>query len=504
MKKLILAHDLGTSADKAVLFSLEDGILASEIEEYPLYTTGGGEAEQDADDWWRAVCETTKRITEQYDPSAIAAVTFSAQMQGCLCIDRDFRPLRRAMIWADMRAAKEELELAEQISREEYYHITGHRMSCTYGAFKLMWLKKREPEVYRKTWKVLCAKDYAVLKLCGKAATDVSDASGYGLTEIKAGCWSERLITLCGLDIDKLPEIYQSTDIAGYVTKDAAEMTGLQVGTPIVFGAGDGPCAAVGSGCIREGIAYASMGTSSWISIASKTPCYDPKMRIVNWPHAIKGYYMPCGAMQSGGGALAWAAREFCMPEAEEAAMMGCSKYDLINRLAAASPCGSNHLLFLPHLLGERAPYWEDIAKGGFIGLKYAHTRSDMIRAVMEGVAYHLGAILNIYRENGFFPDQLMAIGGGAKSGLWRQIMSSVCDVPIYTSSYADEACSIGAAVTAGVGIGLYSSFDVMDRLIDLSDVIHPRAEEYAVYQKMGKLYLRSYEALRPVFEALR
>ncbi len=503
MKNLILAHDLGTSANKAVLFSLEDGVITSETAEYKLYTTGKGDAEQDANDWWQAVYETTRRITARFDANSIAAVTFSAQMQGCLCIDRNHTPLRRAMIWADMRASKEESELAEKISKEEYYRITGHRMSCTYGAFKLMWLKKHEPEIYNKTWKVLCAKDYAILKLCGNAATEASDASGYGLTYIKAGCWSEHLIALCGLDADKLPEIHHSTDIAGYVTKEAADLTGLPAGTPVVFGAGDGPCAAVGSGCVREGIAYASMGTSSWISIATKEPCYDRKMRTVSWPHAVSGYYMPCGAMQSGGGSLAWAVRELCLPEIEEAKSIGCSKYDLTNELAAKSPCGANQLLFLPHLLGERAPYWEECAKGSFIGLKYAHTRADMVRAVMEGVVYHLGMILDIYRENGFHMDHLIAIGGGAKSSLWRQISASVYGIPICTSSFSDEACSVGAAVTAGVGIGLYHSFDVIDQFIDHNNMIHPKREEYAVYEKMSLLYQRSYAALHSVFEEL-
>jgi xylulokinase len=402
--KYLLAHDIGTSGDKAVLYDTEGRLVASHLCCYPLASRPGGIAEQNPNDWWRAVIETTRALLSDaaqrgITPRDIAAVSFSGQMMGCLCVDKNGTPLRPAMIWADMRASEEEAALRAQIDPYDYYRLTGHRLSSAYSAFKLMWLKKHEPEIYARSYKTLCAKDYIIFKLTGRFVTDFSDASGTGVWDLSGARWSEGLIDMCGLDGDKFPEALRSIDVAGEVTSQAAAETGLEPGTPVVCGGGDGPCAAVGTGCVDEGEANSCLGTSSWLSLTSSAPLDDPGMCAVTWPHLVPGKYMPCGAMQCGGGSFRWAT-EILSPD-----LMAAFPDDIQavfgreNELIGAVEPGSKGLIWLPHLLGERSPRWNPKARGAFIGLTYAHTRAEMLRTVMEGVALNLEIILSSMRQ---------------------------------------------------------------------------------------------------------
>ena len=427
MSKYILAHDLGTSGNKATLFSEDGRLIGHEVYSYNTHYFNGTWVEQDADDWWRAVCCTSRQLIESTGvlPSDIAAVSFSGQMMGCLCVDSSGTPLRPSMIWADQRAQKQADQIEEHISQWDYYHIVGHRNTASYGIQKLMWIRDNEPEVYEQTYKTLNAKDYIVFRLTGKFYTEYSDGNSNGCFDLLNLQWSEELLSYAGIDIDKLPELKPSTFIAGTVTKDAAAATGLAENTPVVLGGGDGVAANVGAGSIAPGKTYSCMGTSAWITTTTEKPIFDEQMRTVTWAHIIPGLYAPNGTMQYAGGAYSWVKECICKMESYDAKLHGGSPYDYMNQAIQDSPIGANGLIFLPYLLGERAPRWDPHAKGAWIGLKPENTRGDLLRSVLEGITMNLSIILDVLKTQVDIKE-ILVLGGGAKGKVWRGIMANV------------------------------------------------------------------------------
>lgn len=503
MSKYVIAHDLGTSGNKATLYGLDGRLVKSTVYSYGLITGNNNAAEQQADDWWMAVCETTKELLSVVDPLEIAAVSFSGQMMGCLCVDKDGVPLHNALIWADMRSTDQEKQIRERIGANEFYNITGHRISASYSLTKLMWLRDNVPQVYDRTYRMLNAKDYIIYKLTNRFVTENSDASSTCMMDLKTLMWSDAILDIAGLDKEKLPEILQSVDVAGTVTKEAARLTGLLEGTPVVCGGGDGCCAAVGTGVVKEGVANCCLGTSSWISLASKTPVMDEKMTTFNFSHIVPGYVMPCGTMQTGGGALSWAVGNLFGAVDGYDVPAKNDIYRCVGEEVAASPAGAKNLLFLPYLIGERSPRWNDKAKGGFIGFTINHNRGDMLRAVMEGVGYNLDIIFNTFRNSGNTIDELILIGGGARNKIWQQILCDIFEVPVLVPNYLEEATSMGAAITAGVGIGAFESFDVVDKFICIQEENQPNRQNQKIYAQMKALFEETYDSLELLFEKL-
>lgn len=496
MAKYLIAHDLGTSGNKATLFNVDGSLVESYVYNYDLYVDGTNYAEQEAEDWWEAVKETTKKLVANINPEDVLAVSFSGQMMGCLCVDKDGKPLRRSLIWADMRSIEEESEIRSKIDEKEYYKLTGNKISASYSAAKLMWIKKHEPEVYAKTYKVLNAKDYIIEKLTGEFVTDPSDASGTGFFDINNNCWSKELLEIYGLQMNKLPEIISSTAVAGTVTQEAANLTGLAVGTKVICGGGDGVCAAVGSGAVKDGVANCCLGTSSWVSFASKKPVFSPDMITFNFAHIVPGYYVPCGTMQCGGGSLSWIVRELYRDSDKTKSEI----YQEVNMLAEESGIGANRLLFLPYLMGERSPRWDPNAKGSFIGFTIEHTRGDMLRAVMEGVAFNLNIILKEFQKNSDGISELNILGGGARNREWCKIFADVFEIPIILPNHLEEATSMGAAVTAGVGCGIYKDFEALSLFIKNNSKFIPNKKNSKKYAEYEALFDESYYALKNIF----
>lgn len=503
MSQYLLAHDLGTSGNKAVLYSTEGALIKSETYHYDTTYTNNNWAEQNPEDWWLAVCETTKHLLQDINPSDVVGISFSGQMMGCVCVDKDGKPLRKSIIWADMRASEEVKLIQSRISEDEFYHITGHRISPSYGGEKLMWVKRNEPEIYNATYKMLNAKDYILLKLTGRFISEYSDASSTCLLDLAKLEWSQRLLDVMELDYDKFPELLKSTDIAGYISEAMSKETNLAIGTPIVCGGGDGVCAAVGTGCIKEGIAHSCMGTSSWISITCKEPIFDEERKTFTWAHIVPGYVLPTGTMQSGGGASAWFIDTLCKYEKKDAEEQGLNLYDLLEEELAQTSVGSNGLLFLPYLLGERSPRWNPEAKGSFVGLKMEHEKKDMLRSVQEGVAMNLSMILDTFRKYGKKINEMVVIGGGAKSACWRQILADVYQVEIWKPNYLDEATSMGAAITAGVGVGVFENFEIIDKFLAMQERVQPIPENHKMYMELRELFNESYQQLETVFSKL-
>ncbi len=502
MPNYLIAHDIGTSGNKASLFTTDGQLLKSTVSAYPTDYFSSNCAEQDPLDWWRAVCESTKELLLGIDNKDVLAVSFSGQMMGCVCVDKQGNALRKAIIWADMRAEEEARRLQEQIPMERFYRTVGHRISSSYSLEKLMWIKTHEPEVYKNTYKMLLAKDYIIQKLTGRFLTDFSDASGTNAFDLNTFEWSEEILRAAGVDGTMLPEAVASTTIAGEITHKVAEECGLAPGTKVVVGGGDGMCASVGAGSVSEGRTYNCLGSSSWICTTSKTPIYDEQYRTFNWAHIVPGMIGPCGTMQAAGASFSWLKNEVCTLETERGLQNGISPYELINEQIKGSRPGANGLLFLPYLMGERSPRWNANARGAFVGLKMEHRRADMLRSVVEGIGLNLNIILQIMKQH--IPiEEMTVIGGLAKGGIQRQILADIYGMRILRLNYLEEATSIGAAVTAGVGIGVHKSFEEVSRYIAVDAVEEPTAANTAVYQKMQPIFDKAYFDLVDVFEEL-
>ncbi|WP_297747395.1 xylulokinase [uncultured Tessaracoccus sp.] len=500
MQRYIIAHDLGTSGNKATLFSTDGALVASRTVGYPTFYQGDNRVEQDANDWWTAVKDSTTELMAacQIDPAAVVAISFSGQMMGCLCVDAQGQPLRNSIIWADQRSEEQSAELGDAIPLEEFYRIVGHRNTPSYGIQKLMWIRDHEPETFERTHKVLNAKDYVIYKLTGAFVTDHSDANSMGCFDITSRQWSTRILDAAGIDVDLFPDAMPSTHVAGTVLPAVCDELGLHPATKVVVGAGDGVTANIGAGAVEHGQAYCCLGTSAWITATADQPVFDPEMRTVTWAHAIPGKYAPNGTMQYAGGSLAWSKQALC-----NAALLGHEPadgvYDRINELIEASPAGANGAIFLPYLLGERAPRWDVHSRGSLLGIEPNTSAGDIFRAVMEGVIFNLAIGFDILAAD--LPlTELTMVGGGSKSVPWQHIVADVLGITIRVPRLLEEAGSMGAAIIAGVGAGVFEDFSVIDRFIDIETTLGPDAGNADTYRRARERFDDFYHALRPVY----
>lgn len=496
---MILAHDLGTTGNKASLYSREGLLVGSQTVTYATNFGLHGMAEQNAEDWWLAVTHGTKQLLEktQTQPKDIDCVVFSGQMMAVVPLDADGEPLCPALIWADTRAQEECAQLVESVGMERAYEITGHRLNPTYSLPKMMWLRRTEPALWSRLRTIVQPKDFVAHRLTDRLATDPSDASGMNAFDQKQGRWSEELLSAAGIDEALLPEIVPSTTVLGGVTKSAAAATGLLAGTPVVVGGGDGPCAALGAGVVRpESGAYTYLGSSSWISQASLQPLHDPLMRTMTFSHVVPGMYLPTATMQAGGASFEWIV-DLLHPDPDP------GRFERL--LAAASEVGpsSDGLLFLPHLLGERSPYWNPRARGAFVGLAKHHGQAQVVHAVLEGVAMNLYTAVLAFAEMGSRVESVGAIGGGARSDVWLRIFADVWGLPVRRRSIVEEANGLGAAVVGGVAVGLFPGFDLAATLSEVQAEFVPDEERHSRYETLYTSFLNSYRALEPIFDEL-
>lgn len=500
MSKYLISHDLGTSSDKASLFSTGGQLIRSYTVPYEVHFFQKNCAEQDPQEWWKAVCLATRKITEKIDPEDVLAISFSSQMQACVAVDRQGKHLRPAMIWADLRSEQQAARLAEQVGEDRMYEINGHRISPSYSIEKLMWIRDCEPEIYEKTYKMLLAKDYIICRLTGQFVTDYSEASGTDAFDLKKLAWSEEILEAAEISSDKLPDLHASTDVIGGLLKDAAEEIGLTEKTKVVCGGGDGPCSALGAGSIQEGQMFLSFGTSAWIAGTSDRVDLDSGKTLIGFGHVVPGKYMPCGTMQAAGSSYSYIRKVLCEREEQEAKAGGVSVYDRMNDLALQSPPGARGLIFLPYLLGERSPRWNPDTSGSFLGIRMEHERCDYVRAVLEGIAMNLDLILKAHREHTEITE-LILTGGGAKGDVLAQILADVLGVTLRRLDHVETATSIAAAVIAGVGVGVFEDFSVVDRFVKVEKVFHPRKEYKEIYEQRKKLFDEGYQCLLPYYQ---
>ena len=503
MKNHIVAHDLGTTGNKATLYDREGRLVGASFDAYATEYAHAGWAEQNPQDWWQAVCASTRRLLAETGvrPDDIACVVFSGQMMGVVALDKAARPLRDAMIWADQRALEQERWMRERLSLEEVYRITGHRLGCAYSLAKILWIRDHQPDIYEAAYKFVCAKDFIVARLTGHFVTDPSDASSMNLYDLEEGDWSGRILDAVDLPADKLPTVRQSVDIAGEVQSAVADEIGVATGTAVVVGGGDGACAAAGAGVIREGAAYNYVGSSSWIAMSTPKPIYDPDYRTFTFGHVIPKMAMPTGTMQAAGASYQWTRDQLALFERQAAEALGISVYELINLEAARVAAGAEGLFYLPYLMGERSPRWNPHARGAFVGLTIRHSRAHLYRAVLEGITMNLRVILDAFRQQGAQIDAMRLIGGGARGHLWNQMMADIYGIPVHRLAILEEATSMGAALVGGVGVGLYPDFSMIETMNDIAVTVLPDPNAQAVYDRMYPVFNKIYEALVPVYD---
>ena len=493
MAQYILAHDIGTSGDKATLYTTEGCYVDSVVSPYKTYYSNGCWAEQDPADWWKAVCESTAKLMEGKNPQDIMAISCSGIMLGCLFLDKEDRPLKRSIIWADVRGAEECEEFVRICGAAKVNEITGMHATANATIPKIMWVRKHWPEVFSKGALCVQAKDYITFLMTGRHVTDPTDADYYQCYDLAKRSWSGEILSALHLPESILPEIVPSTAEVGRLTEAAAKQMGLVSGIPVIAGAGDGPSACLGAGGVKAGIAVLTMGSSSGFGFMSTYNKSDPKARVPVGPGVVEGICGIGGAMRAGGTSLQWA---------KDTLFDKSVPINEMNRIAAESPIGANGVIFLPYLIGERSPLWNPFARGAFLNLGQGTGKADMVRAVMEGVGLHLGTIHDIVSEFGTI-EQIIMNGGGTKSDLWCGIICDILGVPLKRYTQAEESTSFGAAMIAGVGAGIFKDFSCIPSMLGEYTEITPNMENHEKYEEMKVTFKQMYQALEPIYNRI-
>lgn len=502
---LFIGLDVGTTGAKALLINEDGAVLASAAFEYPMQTPQPLWAEQDPLDWWRAAQQCFRAVIHKAEvkPKDIKGVGLSGQMHGLVLLDKDGHVLRPCIMWNDQRTAKQCDAITDKIGAKHVLDLTGNPVLPGFTAPKILWVREHELYVYDKAAHILLPKDYIRFCLTGEFATEVSDASGTSLLDVRNRRWSEEMASSLDIPKEWLPCVYESPEITGSVSKQAAELTGIAEGTPVVGGGGDQAAGAVGSGIVKAGVVSITIGTSGVVFAHTEDLLVEPAGRLHAFCHAVPGAWHVMGVTLAAGGSLRWLRDTICQQEIDVAGSMVIDPYELMSAEASITAPGADGLIFLPYLSGERTPHPDPNARGIFCGLTLRHKKEHLIRAVMEGVAFSLRDCLELTNYLGLQASQIVASGGGARSALWRQILANVIDREIQTLA-STEGAPYGAALLAGVGAGAYKNVqEACDSTVAVSDTVKPEKDAVKTYASLYTIYRDMYERFKPTFEAL-
>ncbi|MEW6237712.1 MAG: xylulokinase [Candidatus Omnitrophota bacterium] len=490
----LIGIDVGTSGTKTVLFDEAGKALASCTVEYPLHTPHPGWTEQEPEDWWKATIESLKTVVGKsgVPASDIKGLGLSGQMHGSVFLDEKNQVVRPAILWNDNRTADACAEITQTIGEQRLLELASNPALTGFTAPKAVWLKNREPENFKRTRTLCLPKDYIRFRLTGEMAMEVSDGAGTLLFNVKERGWCNEILDALGIPREWMPPMKESTDVIGTITASVAAQTGLKERTPVVGGGADNACGATGTGVVVEGRMLSSLGTSGVILAPSKTCQTDPEGRAHTFCHSVPNLWYLMGVILSAGMSLRWYRDTVADSERAQAEKSGRDPYDILTEQAGQAPVGSEGLIFLPYLTGERTPHKDPHARGGFIGLTIRHQRRHLIRAVLEGITFAMRDSLEIAKSLGVEIKEVRATGGGAKSAFWKQLQADIYGCEIATIG-SDQGPAFGAAIMAGVGTGVYSSIpEACDAIISVVERTAPdaaRAKEYddyyAVYRSL-------------------
>jgi xylulokinase len=499
----LIGIDIGTSGAKCILMDKCGSVLASSTHEYPLYTPRPGWGEQHPLDWWEAVKHGLKDILAKSGVPGdhVMGVSFSGQMHGLVALDKDNHVIRPAFLWCDQRSQPQCDRLIQKAGGlDKMLSYTNNTMLSGYTGGKLIWLREEEPESFEKMRVFLCPKDYIRYLLCGEIAMDVSEASGTGFFNTRDRAWSDELIAVASLPRNIFPPVGESIDLAGCVTREAAELTGLPEGLKVFMGGGDAVIQTTGSGLIKPGKIGVVIGTAGNVSMGLDRFYFNPEGRLQMFCNNAPNMYHAFGCNLTAGGAYRWYRDALCEHDLEAASRTGRNVYEVMGENAVKSPPGSNGVIFVPYLSGERCPYPDPNARGMFYGLTLGTKRCDITRSVMEGVTYAFKQVADIICS--FIPgSEVIVSGGGSSSALWRQILADVFGLPVYTLSASSEGGAFGAALAAGVGAGVFRDFDEAVSVLKVETETLPDPRNRAAYRDGFSMYAQMYHAMKPVFD---
>ncbi len=499
--RLLLGIDVGTTAAKAALFTVEGKLQALGQAEYPLHHLQPGWVEQDPEDWWRAVCLAVRQALSRVENSSvrIAAVAVSSQAPTLLPLDREGAPLRAAMIWMDRRAEAEAAKLADIAGPGQIWQVTGNRPDAFYVAPKLLWFKNHEPHLLAKTYRFLQVNAYINFRLTGEYGLDTAHAGLLQLLDYSTGKWCASLCEACGAEPSQFPEVKPAHAIQGEVTATASEATGLRAETPVMTGTVDSAAAALESCVVEPGVAAEMTGTSTVLIIPNDGNVTEPAL--IAMPHAVAGVYLLLGAMVASGASLRWFRDELGHAEVEDAARRKLDPFDLLTQQADGIPPGSQGVIFLPYMMGERSPLWHTNARGVFFGLSLATPKAALVRAILEGAAFALRHNAEVAEHAGIRFTELRSVGGGTRSPLWNQIKADVLGIPILLPE-ASVGAPFGDAILAGMGLGLYADVrQALASMVKIKTRYEPDLENHSHYESIYRVYRNLYEHLRQDFD---
>ena len=484
---LYIGVDLGTSAVKLLLMDEKGNIQKIVSKEYPIFFPNPGWSEQRPEDWYAQSIEGIKELTAECDKNQVAGISFGGQMHGLVVLDKEDRVIRPAILWNDGRTAKQTDYLNQVIGKDKLSEYTANIAFAGFTAPKILWMKENEPENYAKIAKIMLPKDYLAYRLSGIFCTDVSDASGMLLMDVKNRCWSQEMLDICGITEEQLPKLYESYEVVGTLKPAVANELGLSENVKIIAGAGDNAAAAVGTGTVGDGKCNISLGTSGTIFISSEKFGVDEHNALHSFAHA-DGHYHLMGCMLSAASCNKWWNEE----------ILGTTDY--VAEQAGIKKLGENRVFYLPYLMGERSPHNDPNVRAMFIGMSMDTTRSDMTQAVLEGVAFGLRDSLEVARSLGIQIDRTKICGGGAKSPLWRKIIANVMNLKVDVIE-SEEGPALGGAMLAAVGCGEYPAVDtIAEKLVKVVDTIEPEPELVAKYEERYQQFRKLYPAIKGMF----
>jgi xylulokinase len=496
MRRLFLGIDVSTTGAKALLIDEKGGVAASATTPLTLQTPKPLWSEQDPHEWWKGTSASIRKALAEAGASGadVAAVGLTGQMHGLVLLDAKDEVLRPAILWNDQRTAAECAEIETRVGRAALVREVGNVALTGFTAPKILWVRNHEPEVFKKAKRVLLPKDYVRLRLTGEAAMDKADGSGTILFELKARTWSKRVLEALEIPTEWLPPTFEGPERTGTISAEAAAETGLKQGTPVMAGGGDQAAGAVGAGAVRPGVVSLTLGTSGVIFATTDSPLVEPEGRLHAFCHAVPGKWHFMGVTLSAAGSLQWYRDTLAAKES----------FAEIVAEAESAPAGSEGLLFVPYLSGERTPYPDPLARGAFVGLTLRHGRAHMTRAVLEGVAFSMKDCFGLLQGAGLGSvSEVRIAGGGAKGALWRKIVASALGLPMLTVN-STEGAAYGAALLGGTGAGAWPSVEAAcDATIAVTGRDEPVAEWSKAYEALYPRYRELYRALKPTYDAL-
>lgn len=487
---LYIGVDLGTSAVKLLLMDEKGDIKKIVSKEYPLFFPHPGWSEQNPEDWYEKSIEGIKELTEDCDKKQIAGISFGGQMHGLVILDKDDNVIRPAILWNDGRTTKETDYLNDVVGKEKLSEYTANIAFAGFTAPKILWVKENEPDNFNKIEKIMLPKDYLAYKLSGTFCSEMSDASGMLLLDVKNRCWSKEMMEICGITEAQLPKLYESYDVVGTLKKEAASKLSLPETVKVIAGAGDNAAAAVGTGTVGDGMCNISLGTSGTIFISSKNFGVDENNALHSFAHS-DGHYHLMGCMLSAASCNKW-----WMDEILKTKEYGKEQEDI-------KKLGENQVFYLPYLMGERSPHNDPKARATFIGMTMDTSREDMTQAVLEGVAFALRDSLEVARSLGIPIERTKICGGGAKSPLWKQIIANVMNLKVDVIE-SEEGPALGGAMLAAVGCGEYDSVEAAaEALVKVVDTVEPMPELVAKYEERYRKFRQIYPTVKGLFQEL-